>query len=105
MRGPHDGANIDCTAENIDGRITSLPGKSDGEREREKEKETMIGREEERTGNCDSTRSIPGLRVRLVKSFAGIMNPPRVVIPTFVLANVTIRRLFAATKTKGVGAS
>lgn len=109
MRGPHDGANIDCTAENIDGRITSLPGKSDGKREKEKgierEREMMIGREEERTGNRDSTRSIPGLRVRLVKSFAGIMNPPRVVIPTFVLANVTTRRLFAATKTKGVGAS
>lgn len=88
----------------------SLPGKSDGKREKERGRggggrRTTIGREGERTGNRDSTRSIPGLRVRLVKSFAGIMNPPRVVIPTFVLAGVTTRRLFAATKTKGVGAS
>lgn len=80
MRGPHDGANVDCTAE-YRWENNSSAGKA----------REMTSRPRER-GDRDSTRPIPGLRVRLVKSFAGIMNPPRVVIPTFV--DVTTRRVF-----------
>lgn len=35
-----------------------------------------------RTGVSDSIRNVFGRRVRLVKSFAGIMNPSRLVVST-----------------------
>lgn len=99
MCGPHYGANIDCTAEYKWENNSSLREKL---REREREKGWSVAR---KGGDRDSTRPVSGLRVRLVKSFAGIMNPPRVVIRRRGVrpADVTImERLFAATKTKGL---
>lgn len=91
MRGPHDGANIDCDAEY---RWENNSSPREKRRQRAGERKRRRWSVARRRGDRDSTRPVSGLRVRLVKSFAGIMNPPRVVIPTFRPDDVTEQQSF-----------
>ena len=85
---PQHEANIDCIME-YRWENNFSPGERDRERERERERNDRARPRGREPGvRDDSIRNVFGPRARLVKSFAGIMNPTRIVISTrfFLLA-------------------